>query len=215
MNRRWVLFGFSRAIGDVYDVIHAHGDQLAAVVFNVEVDPSTLASQLDPIPGPVARVPLAEFTPGGEDVYSFGFFIPEMRVLVQQLNERFGLEFENLVHPSAEISSLATLGRGLLINPLVVVSANAVIGNHSRLNRAVSIGHSTVIEDYCHIAAGATVAGHCRVEAGTFVGAGSVIKDETWIGSNCVIGAGSVVVDDIPEGVVAFGHPARVVRENR
>jgi maltose O-acetyltransferase len=33
------------------------------------------------------------------------------------------------------------------------------------------------------------------------------------IGSNVVIGSGSVVVKDIPDGVIAAGNPARVIRE--
>ena len=33
------------------------------------------------------------------------------------------------------------------------------------------------------------------------------------IGDNSVIGAGSVVTNDIPDNVVAFGVPCRVIRE--
>jgi galactoside O-acetyltransferase len=33
------------------------------------------------------------------------------------------------------------------------------------------------------------------------------------IGENSVVGAGSVVLKDIPANVVAFGSPAKVVRE--
>lgn len=52
-----------------------------------------------------------------------------------------------------------------------------------------------------------------------------VIGDDVWIGASCqiikgagigngsVIGAGSLVNKKIPEGVVAFGIPARVSRE--
>ncbi|WP_318784707.1 sugar O-acetyltransferase [Pseudomonas sp. HS-18] len=38
------------------------------------------------------------------------------------------------------------------------------------------------------------------------------IGDNVWIGANSVIGAGAVVVRDIPEGVLAAGNPARVIR---
>lgn len=34
------------------------------------------------------------------------------------------------------------------------------------------------------------------------------------IGSNVVIGAGSVVCKDIPDDVIAFGNPCRVIRKN-
>ena len=35
------------------------------------------------------------------------------------------------------------------------------------------------------------------------------------IGDNTVIGAGSVVTHDIPSDTIAFGSPAKVVRENK
>ena len=56
-------------------------------------------------------------------------------------------------------------------------------------------------------------------------GRDTIIGDDVWIGCNCVIlkgvhigggaivAAGSVVVSDIPEGVVAGGNPARVIKK--
>ena len=35
------------------------------------------------------------------------------------------------------------------------------------------------------------------------------------IGDNVVIGAGSIVTKDIPDHVIAYGNPCRVVRENK
>jgi acetyltransferase-like isoleucine patch superfamily enzyme len=46
-----------------------------------------------------------------------------------------------------------------------------------------------------------------------FIGDGSIILKGVTIGRDSVIGAGSVVVSPIPEGVVAAGNPARVVRD--
>jgi acetyltransferase-like isoleucine patch superfamily enzyme len=34
------------------------------------------------------------------------------------------------------------------------------------------------------------------------------------IGNNTIIGAGSVVTKDIPAGVIAYGNPCKVVRNN-
>ena len=45
-----------------------------------------------------------------------------------------------------------------------------------------------------------------------WIGAGAVIMPGVTIGDNSVIGAGSVVTRDIPENVVAFGTPCRVIR---
>jgi maltose O-acetyltransferase len=46
-----------------------------------------------------------------------------------------------------------------------------------------------------------------------FVGMGARILKGATIGSDSVIGAGSVVTGTIPDGVVAAGNPARVIRE--
>ncbi len=46
-----------------------------------------------------------------------------------------------------------------------------------------------------------------------WIAANCVILDGVSIGADTVIGAGSVVTKNMPSGVVAFGNPARVVRE--
>ena len=47
---------------------------------------------------------------------------------------------------------------------------------------------------------------------GCWLGAGVIVLPGVTIGRGSVIGAGSVVTKDIPENVVAFGNPCRVVR---
>lgn len=46
-----------------------------------------------------------------------------------------------------------------------------------------------------------------------WIGTGVTILPGVHIGKNAVIGAGSVVTRDIPDNVVAFGTPCRIVRE--
>src|SRR4051812_20361035 len=48
---------------------------------------------------------------------------------------------------------------------------------------------------------------------GVWLGAGAIVCPGVSIGENTVVGAGSVVTRDLPAGVVAYGNPARVVRE--
>ena len=45
-----------------------------------------------------------------------------------------------------------------------------------------------------------------------WIGAGAIINPGVTIGRSSVIGAGSVVTHDIPDNVVAYGIPARVVK---
>jgi maltose O-acetyltransferase len=51
------------------------------------------------------------------------------------------------------------------------------------------------------------------IEDDVWVGGNVVINPGVKIGSNVVVGSGSVVVKDIPDGVVAAGNPAKVIRE--
>ena len=51
-----------------------------------------------------------------------------------------------------------------------------------------------------------------KIGNNVFVGAGSIILPGVAIGNNVVVGAGSVVTKDIPDGSIAIGNPARVVK---
>lgn len=51
-----------------------------------------------------------------------------------------------------------------------------------------------------------------RIKSGTWIGNKVTIMEGVTIGRNCVIGANSVVTRDIPEGCVAVGVPARVIK---
>lgn len=54
-----------------------------------------------------------------------------------------------------------------------------------------------------------------RIGNNVWIGGGAIIMPGVTIGNNVVIGAGSVVTKDIPDNVIAYGNPCRVVRENR
>lgn len=48
---------------------------------------------------------------------------------------------------------------------------------------------------------------------GVWLGAGALVCPGVSIGENTVVGAGSVVTKSLPAGIVAYGNPARPVRE--
>ena len=47
-----------------------------------------------------------------------------------------------------------------------------------------------------------------------WIGGGVIILPGVTIGDNVVIGAGSVVTKDIPDNVIAYGNPCKVMRVN-
>lgn len=54
--------------------------------------------------------------------------------------------------------------------------------------------------------------GKIKVGEKTFIGAHAIIMPGVTIGERCIIGAGAVVTKDIPDGCVAVGVPAKVVK---
>jgi maltose O-acetyltransferase len=48
---------------------------------------------------------------------------------------------------------------------------------------------------------------------GVWIGAGAIVCPGVSVGENTVVGAGSVVTGNLPAGVVAYGNPAKAVRE--
>ena len=85
------------------------------------------------------------------------------------------------------------------------------------------------IKKHCLIASGATILCHEHVYRDkhnvdlpllkpvvigerTFVGVRATILPGVTIGDDCIIGAGAIVSKDIPDGSLAVGVPARVIR---
>lgn len=52
-----------------------------------------------------------------------------------------------------------------------------------------------------------------KIGDNVWVGGNSVIFPGITIGNNVTIGAGSVVTKNIPDNVLAFGNPCRVIKE--
>lgn len=131
---------------------------------------------------------------------------------------------ENVVLlPGAMVSGDVTLGKDCSIWYNAVLRGDA---------EPICVGARTNIQDNCvlhtsrglplTVGSGVTV-GHaailhsCTIGDNTLIGMGSIVLDGATVGRDCVIGAGSLVTGGtvIPEGSMAFGRPARVVRPLR
>ncbi len=134
--------------------------------------------------------------------------------LKPQLIARTGIptdHFITLRHPSAYVSSSATLGPGTAIAQHCVVMANAVVGAHVKTLPLATISYGATIGDYSTIAGGAVVAAEVRIGCGVYVGANAAIRERITIGDDVILGMGAMVVRDIPSGTVAVGIPARAI----
>jgi len=133
--------------------------------------------------------------------------------IVETLNPDIN-KFMSTIYDGLDISYMSKLGRGLLINSKVSIAAHTTIGDFVSINRHVSIGHHTNIGKYCSINPGVNIAGNVTIGEGTTIGMGTNILHQVKIGKNSIIGAGSVVTKDIPDNVVAYGSPCRIIRDN-
>ena len=72
------------------------------------------------------------------------------------------------------------------------------------LGEGVTIGHGAIVHG-------------CTVGDNSLVGMGAIVLDGAVIGRDCIVGAGSLVTQGthIPDGTVAFGSPAKVIRHMR
>ena len=111
-------------------------------------------------------------------------------------------------------------GRNIEVGDNFFMGVNGVILDGAK----VTFGHNVFVGPNC----GFYTAGHpfdvnqrnegleyaypISIGDNVWIGAGVCIVPGVTIGSNSVIGAGSVVTKDIPEGVLAFGNPCRVIR---
>ncbi|GAA4841701.1 acetyltransferase [Paenibacillus vulneris] len=137
----------------------------------------------------------------------------KLRRLLARKATELGYELINAVSPHAYVAEAASLGAGVAVMAGAVIHPDVRIGDNSIINTQASVDHDCVIGEACHVAPGATLSGTVTVGDGTFLGTGTKVIDGVRIGSWSVLGAGSVVVKDIPDSCLAFGVPARIIRQ--
>jgi sugar O-acyltransferase (sialic acid O-acetyltransferase NeuD family) len=129
---------------------------------------------------------------------------------IQELAPDFA--FVNAIHPSARIAREVTLGHGVAVMAGVSVNPGTQIGDFCFLNTNSSVDHDNILGEFSCLQPNAATGGNVRIGAFSAVSMGANIIHGVSIGSHTVIGAGATVVADIPDLVVAFGTPCRVIR---
>lgn len=148
-------------------------------------------------------------------LYALGVTKPHLR---KKVCEMFDLENQgfpmSLISKKADISKTVQLGKGVVVNTMSCIAGHTKIGDYVFINRNVSIGHHTIIGNFTTINPGVNIAGNITIGEGCQIGIGVNIIDGVKIGNNTIIGAGSLVTKDIPNNVVAYGNPCKIIRDN-
>jgi UDP-N-acetylbacillosamine N-acetyltransferase len=124
----------------------------------------------------------------------------------------WGVELVTVIHPSASVSCSARLGRGTVVMAQAAINADAKIGEGAIVNTSAVVEHDVAIGNFANVSPNAALAGASRLGMLSHLAIGALTIPCVSIGTMTIVGAGSVVIRDIPDGVVAFGIPARVHR---
>ncbi len=128
-------------------------------------------------------------------------------------NERF----DNWQYPQIEESKLTKYNWVVQNKGGLELGYRTDIGAFSYINAK----HGVVIEDgvqigsHCSIYSISTIdntRGKVHLKQNCSIGSHSTILPCVTVGENSIIGAHSLVLEDIPDNVIAFGVPAKVVR---
>ena len=142
----------------------------------------------------------------------FGFGNCEARLRLAEWARERGFSLATAIHPKATVAEGVAVGAGTVIVAGAVVNPGTTIGENVIVNTCASVDHECVIDDGVHICPGAHLAGRVSVGRASWVGIGATVIDRVRIGAGAMIGAGAVVVNDIPDGVLAYGVPAKVIK---
>ncbi|MEN9347535.1 MAG: hypothetical protein RLZZ77_1046 [Bacteroidota bacterium] len=116
-----------------------------------------------------------------------------------------------VVHPAAQVSAYAKLGKNTLIMAGVVLTATAEVGDHVCILPNSVIHHDSKVGDYTLVGSGVVVAGYTHIGERCYIGSKTSIINNVSIGSGTLIGIGSNVISSIPENDKFVGNPAKSI----
>ena len=203
----WGAGGHGRVVADT---LRAAGHTLAGYI---DRDAERTDERLSGVPR-VSDAHLRRLLQGGEenlplgaDYVALGIGDNAVRAELAALLGKFSCPA--LVHPSAEVSPSARIGRLTVVFPRVVVNADARIGEAVILNSGAIVEHDCVVGSGSHISPGAILTGAVKIGRQAWVGAGATLLPAIEVGERSRVGAGAVVVADVPAGATVVGVPAR------
>jgi sugar O-acyltransferase (sialic acid O-acetyltransferase NeuD family) len=216
---KYIVLGTGHFLNDLFDIVHANDGLIYKVYQDLPEVPvdrtNSIAEKLAFLVYDVQYLSsIDSFFPEDGCRYVLGCTVPQKHRLVDVIKKRFGLEFSSLVHPHAYLGSNVEVQEGVVVSPGVIIGPNTTLKRFSMLNRGACLGHYVTLGEYARVGPSAVISGFCEVGDKVSIGVGAVLSDRLKVGRWSVVGAGALVMKDVPEEVIVYGVPARVVRAN-
>jgi acetyltransferase EpsM len=207
MNKPLVILGTHWLAEEMFDLIsEIPGWEVTAFVENMDRERCKLMIEGLPV---IWVDDIADMADTHQAICALGS--THRRRFIEQV-AAMGMPFATLVHPSARVSSRASLGAGAFVSAMSIVSTKTEVADHVFINRGTLIGHHVRIGRYASIMCGVNIGGLAEIGESAFIGMSAVILDRVKIGKGSVVGAGAVVTEDVPDHVQVLGVPARIVK---
>jgi acetyltransferase EpsM len=142
----------------------------------------------------------------------FAFQNNQARLRLAEMAKAKGFQLVTALHPTASVAVDVVIGAGTVVRAQSAIGPETRIGENCIIGYGAMISHSCTIADGVHISSGVNVAGSTRIGCASWIAMGATVIDPVQVGRNALVGAGAVVTRDIPDGVVAYGVPAKIVR---
>ncbi len=122
-------------------------------------------------------------------------------------------KFVNAIHPSAIIGMHVKLGVGVVVMAGCILNPSSTIGDFCFFATGAQFEHDCIIGDFASISAGSITGGKVIIGKYSAITLSVTVMDRITIGENTVVGAGSLVAKDLPDNVLAYGIPAKIIRQ--
>ncbi|MCF7568625.1 acetyltransferase [Sabulilitoribacter arenilitoris] len=137
----------------------------------------------------------------------------QMKELIESKSPN--LEFISAIHPSAVLANGVFIPKGTVVMANVTINSDAKVGEFCIINTKSSLGHDSNMDNFSSLAPGVTTGGNITIGFCSAISLGTSVIQNIKIGKHTIVGAASLVIRDIGDYKLAYGIPAREIKNRK